>query len=163
MARLLLALVFILLFYNANAQPPLYDGDKVTVYKIEYCNRLVREFGHLSQEYNSKYGVTQIPNANNWEIRLHRPTWSSNKLLIIYDQTIPEENILIFGTRSYREENFEHRFFCEWEFFKDYDRSEFTFYVRILEQARYSPQRSSRNSIVCTSYGGYELPCPEKN
>ena len=41
MARLVLALVFILMFYNANAQPPLNDGDKVTVNKIEYCNRSI--------------------------------------------------------------------------------------------------------------------------
>ncbi len=148
MARLVSALVFILLFYNANAQPPLYDGDKVTINKIEYCNQLVREFGHLSQEYNSKYGVTQIPNANNWEIRFIRPWWRSNKLLIIYDQTTQEEN--------YRgnSKEYEHRVFCEWNF--KYDT--FSFVVEDADISEfYMPV------TVCMYPGFTTYPdCPEK-
>ena len=159
MARLVLALVFILLFCNANAHPPLYDGDKVTVNKIEYCNQLVREFGHLSQEYNSKYGVTQIPNANNWEIRFKRPGWRSNKLSIIYDQTTQEENYRGDNSKEYK-----HRVYCEWIFYSNTNVT-FSFVVKALSPAPYTDDINPLPATVCTypdDFDQYAL-CPEKN
>lgn len=106
MFRFGIILGYILFCTSTFAAPPNYGSGKPTTDKINYCQKLVKRFGHRSQSINDDYyglGV-QRPAANKWSLRTKVPGWFSSDLYLIFEQKTKE-----------RYDDFTHRLVCHWD------------------------------------------------
>ena len=84
-----------------QASPPGYGNGKPSQDKIEYCNRLVKMYGHRSQSLNRTwYGKgVKAPTASKWELRI-KDSWFDDDLYVVFEQTTADD--------------FEHSAYCLW-------------------------------------------------
>ena len=122
-----------------TATPPSYGEGKATQDKIQYCNKLINRYGHLSYQINDDYygiGVSR-PVKQKWKLKINEPGWFSKKLYVIFEQTTKEKY-----------EDYTHRAFCKWE--KDGNWFEFV----IGHHSRQGP-------VICYKYAtDREHICP---
>ena len=122
-----------------TATPPSYGEGKATQNKIQYCNKLINRYGHLSYQINDDYygiGVSR-PVKQKWKLQINEPGWFSKKLYVIFEQTTKEKY-----------EDYTHRAFCKWE--KDGNWFEFV----IGHHSRQGP-------VICYKYAtDREHICP---
>jgi hypothetical protein len=108
---------FICATATSVASPPDYGEGKATQDKIQYCNMMVNSYGFLSQRINEDYyglGVKR-PTSENWAVRIKKPSFFSDKLYIVFEQTTKEKY-----------EDYEHVLHCMW----DKKRNGFEFVIK---------------------------------